>query len=619
MKTSLNKINSSIATIIIALLAITYPTFAVSDTFEDPALPERTKLSYCPPDGTSYSVVTLKDSYGGGAIQVSEEETERYDKCLITEIEVETGMFYNMEKAPVTFFFTRNLNEKPFYTFTVFMDLDRSGEKKTYKIPEPVSISAGEPFFAGFIIYANGSNGSSYTIFMRELGENPYPGGYYGFSNNSGNSDEMEWSDYSDWAMVYLSLTIEGYNLPRNTVELVKLNITDHVFPTQPLLPSVYIHNRGIDSINDVDLSYIYGENKIERVQYRPQYPLPSDGWDTIYGQHTLSIDEEGLNIPVTVRIDKVNGQIPSNTSRTVLSKTLLSLSFDSGFPHNMVVEEAGGRGCPWCVRGIVGLDRTFKAHDDGTFIPISIHDQGYGEETSAYGYQPFLEKHFYSIPSCLINRKIERDPNSVTLETEYCDITSIPAIAEIEICSYSIEGEWLTVDSGVRFALPEENGDYSIAYVITEDHAGPVYQNNAYSGTNTDMDGWENLPSQVLTYYDFLARGISDIDGTQLTLPKKIEPKKDYSHSDHVYIGKVKNMSNIAIVAMLINNRTGCIENGCRKKISDINYTIGITSDPSMIQAEYYDLSGRRLSGQPISGFYILRQGSQSEKILIR
>lgn len=60
-----------------------------------------------------------------------------------------------------------------------------------------------------------------------------------------------------------------------------------------------------------------------------------------------------------------------------------------------------------------------------------------------------------------------------------------------------------------------------------------------------------------------------------------------------------------------------GFIENGCRIRLEGLNSIKGIANDTNDAPLEYFDLSGRRLTGKPSSGFYIRRQGGHVEKIL--
>lgn len=587
-------------------------------------IPEYVQFSYSetPRGYGGYS----EDSYKGGAMLITDYVAARFDKCKITEVEIANGRFFDQDQVPVRIFFTHSLNETPFYCFSDFMDIEKPLQYKTYALPEPVEISSGEPFFVGYSVFAPKAVAPKYEVNCPVITDAVYhtdfPGGYIGFSLNTGEPEQMDWNDegYAG-GQVCIRLKIEGENLPQNTVELKSVTLHECVTPEITNNADVAICNLGVNKISDVDIAYKVLDQTVSK---HIEFSNPLEYNQSIWTSIEFSVPEEGANVPVSFTIEKVNGHTPSTTAVTGREVTIHSLYPDNGFAHNMLVEEAGGRGCGWCVRGIVGIDRMMKAHNDGTFIPISAHHIGYGEDTAPYNYEPFWERYITHNPSCLINRSISRigvtDPNSYNLAWYYDDITNTPAIAAIEVKEYTLEDDWLSVNSDVTFALPEENGVYSVAYVVTEDKVGPYVQNNAYAGdTNSAMDGWENLGEHVVTYYDFLARGISNFDGTPLAVPAKIEPGDKYNHSDKVSMVKVSDMSNLSLVAMVINDKTGWIENSCRVAVEDLAAIQGVMIDSDTYPVEYFDLSGRKLSGCPSSGIYIRRQGAHSEKIVVQ
>lgn len=588
----------------------------------DSEIPGSMEFSYAgaPYASTGYS----EDYYTGGAILMTEALTYRFDKCKISDITIANGVFLNQENAPIEIFCTYGLDQEPFLSFTGEMDIDRPKEFKTYALPEPLTITGGKPFYIGFVVWTAGccppNYENSYPVWSDGVAHSDLKGGYIGFSEMTGQPDKMRWTDegYSR-GQVCMSLTITGDNLPVNVAELNSVFLPDYIQPGTSEYATLMIYNRGINPITELDVSYeVNGITKSTHLT--SSIPVEYNEYRD-YGI-AVSLSDEGANIPVTFSIDKVNGVDASATAVITKTQVVHSISRDKGFAHNMVVEEAGGRGCGWCVRGIVGLDRTYKAHNDGTFIPISAHHPGYGEETSPVGYNAIWDRYLTHNPSCLINRNISRfgiaDPNFELLEDSYNQVVSIPAIASIEVTGCEVLGEELKVESEICFALPEHEAEYAVAYVVTEDNVGPYMQYNEYSGSATDMDGWENLPSPTETYFDFLARGISEFDGTSDGIPAIIVPGTKYRHSDKVSLKKVRDSKKLHVVAILINSRTGCIENGTRITVSSDAGVQHIETDGYDSEVEYYDLSGRRIYGELEQGIYIRRKGSKTNKIVV-
>lgn len=589
-----------------------------------PGIPDHVVFSYASTPRTIGG--TSADTYKGGAMLLTENLVSRFDNCRITEIEIANGEFPDIDEAPITIFFTNDLNEEPFFSFRDSMDVDRPEEYKVYHLPEPVEITAGRPFFAGFTAHAPeaaiaAAGHLNCPVWTDGIYHTDLPGGYIGESLSTGVPQDMEWkNDGYGCGQVCIRLRIEGDHLPHDIAELRNVYVETYLKPDSTYWVSIKTLNEGVNEMTDIDLAYIaFGDTVIEHIEM----PYPVKYNQEYFSSFPITVHEEGVNVPITFEIVKVNGHTTSASSLTEKTLTIHTIKPERGFSQNMIVEEAGGAGCGWCVRGLVGLDRTFKSHNDGSFIPIMAHSPKESEERAAIGYEPFWSQYMTHTPTCLINRDIQRygidNPDYGTLGRRYDSITSTPAIAEIEISGYAMEDDMLSVESNVRFAMPEDEGSYSVAYVVTEDNVGPYVQNNEYSGYDGDMDGWENLPEKVVTYYDFLARGVSDFFGTPIDLPDTITPGESYSHTDRVSLVKVHDLDRLAVVAMVICDKTGRIENACRLELHGLNSLGGIAADAASGPEEYYDFSGRRLSGRPASGLCIRRQGGHAEKLLIR
>lgn len=448
----------------------------------------------------------------------------------------------------------------------------------------------------------------------------PTSQGDIGFSETTGVPEDMTWTNegYSG-GQVCIKLKIAGENMPVNIAEMNATITEDYVAPTKDVNVRLQIYNRGVNDLTDVDVSYAIDDNRVTTHIDAPNPIKFNDCWDA---EMAMTVSKEGVNIPVSFSIDKVNGQEINPLDKKEQICFVHSFSAEKGFPHNIVVEEAGGSGCGWCVRGIVGLEKTYEAHPDGSFIPISAHSIGYGVETNPVGYDEFWNRYITHNPSCLINRDVDRygiaDPNHGYLEYCYQKVTSNPAMASVEVSGYEFNGNSLTVESDVVFALDESDAEYAVAYVVTEDNVGPYMQANSYSGLNEDMDGWEDLPGYVETYYDFLARGISDFYGSNEGFPTRIESGVKYHHVGSVPLDRVVDRGQLHVVAMLINCKTECIENGTRLKLTDVD-SVEILDLDDTHEVEFFDLWGHRIQKPEASGIYIMRQGGKSRKIYVR
>lgn len=590
-------------------------------------LPKTVEFSYASasPGGCMGSSA---DRMAGGAMKITSDISQRFAGRRITEVSIANGDFKNQAEAPIEIFFTRSLKEKEFYAQKGAMDINNPKIYKSYSLETPYTITAGEEFFIGFTVWTAGYSQSqevSYPVYTDYVLHQSYPGGFQCNSYRSGKDEKfynVEWEDegYSN-GMVCIKLTIEGDNLPTNLVEISNFSMPDYIVPNTNTRLGFRFINRGVNPVENIDFTYeVDGENVSQQKTFSPVAYNESDYCD-FYFKST----KEGVGKVFNLTIDRVNGQPAGTTAVHEATATFNSLSYENGYRYNMVVEEATGTGCGWCVRGIVGMDRTMEAHSDGTFIPIACHSPGYNVELAPVGYDLLWERHITHNPTCLINRNLQRfgisDPNERGLKNTYEIYQSIPAITEVGDITCDKDGDRLKVSSTVKFAFSESNADYKVAYVITEDNVGPYWQYNAYSGGSTVMGGWELLPSPVSTIYKFVARAISNFDGTD-GIPSEIEKEKYYSHTDYVSLEKVTDINNTYIIAMVINGKTGRIENALRKKVEPSQFTsiedIAEGVGENGAKVEYFDLTGRKVSN-PRHGVYIRRQGNDVKKIQIK
>ena len=252
-----------------------------------------------------------------------------------------------------------------------------------------------------------------------------------------------------------------------------------------------------------------------------------------------------------------------------VFSLNATSRSFNSGeprevYPRRMVVEEGTGTWCPWCVRGIVGLEEMTRNYPDN-FIGIAIHANDEMDFSSKYGLP------FTSYPSAYFNRSVLSDPSYYTME-RFLDNQSglmIDVMVKINSITFSDDYREMTVSTNTRFGYGETDADYRLAYVITEDGVGPYAQFNKYAGSSGEMGGFENLPSPTPVVFNDVARGIyPSLTGVEGCLPATISACTDYSYEYTFQMPKnCDNYSNLKLTVLLYDAVTGEIVNADRMK----------------------------------------------------
>ena len=151
---------------------------------------------------------------------------------------------------------------------------------------------------------------------------------------------------------------------------------------------------------------------------------------------------------------------------------------------RNVVMEEATGTWCGWCIRGFVAMKQAKEQFGD-RFIGIAVHGGDMMDIGSYYN----LGLNGY--PSCLIDRDGEEyDPSYLHIVRQRMDMAPTAGV--------SVKGEWnadktkVTATSETQF-LADGNG-YRVAYTLVADGlkgtSSRWYQQNYYSGnSSTDPD----------------------------------------------------------------------------------------------------------------------------------
>ena len=284
---------------------------------------------------------------------------------------------------------------------------------------------------------------------------------------------------------------------------------------------------------------------------------------------------------------------------------------------NKVVAEELTGSWCGWCVRGIVALDETKKAHPE-QFIAIAVHGNDFLESPE---YTDYIAGLIGS--SGYPNSVVNRDRNTAG-DPEY-----IPVRFE-QKASAPIEG-YVTLETGGEDGLYEAtakvalnsnglDGRYRMAYAIVENDVyeegnSNYVQHNSYAGgANGEMGGYENLPDYITDFhFQDVARGtIGDPSGIEGSLPLRMDAGREYVTTESFTLPEtVLNVDNVYIVAMLIDTRSSGIVNADMAKLTaDDPAGIagpGVNTEPERV--EIYTVDGRRVAeGSLVPGIYIRR-----------
>ena len=269
--------------------------------------------------------------------------------------------------------------------------------------------------------------------------------------------------------------------------------------------------------------------------------------------------------------VSDIDGQpdaVASNSTGTYNFK----LPTTTYFPRRVVMEEATGTWCGWCVRGLETISRLSKEYPKN-FIAIGIHNE---DPMANWLNYDRIADNFSAYPYCTINRQNYLDPDYPTIR-QMVEAQKASAEADIQATAQfaSADSSAVTVTTSTTFGFSEVGTcDYRIAYVVVEDNVGPYSQKNFYSGQEMDasdyMYDWGQLPGALQYTFDDVARAVyTDANGLKGSIPTIIEEGKAYNHTYGFNLpNNILSRDHIRIVTLLIDNTTGEILNAAETTV---------------------------------------------------
>lgn len=401
----------------------------------------------------------------------------------------------------------------------------------------------------------------------------------------------------TDCSLLYIDDVFVGTPQPARVIS----GMRPIVKPTDEIIVQGTVTTDMAEPVKGFTVGYEW-DGKTGQVEFNDTELVP--GESVPFSISTGSYIEEGGSATFTIWAEA--GGRRSQTEATVTSRV-----------NKVVAEELTGSWCGWCVRGIVALDETKKAHPE-QFIAIAVHGNDFLESPE---YTDYIAGLIGS--SGYPNSVVNRDRNTAG-DPEY-----IPVRFE-QKASAPIEG-YVTLETGGEDGLYEAtakvalnsnglDGRYRMAYAIVENDVyeegnSNYVQHNSYAGgANGEMGGYEDLPEYVPDFhFQDVARGtIGDPSGIEGSLPLRMDAGREYVTTESFTLPEtVLNVDNVYIVAMLIDTRSSGIVNADMAKLTaDDPVGIagpGVNTEPERV--EIYTVDGRRVAeGSLVPGIYIRR-----------
>lgn len=583
------------------------------------------------------------EMYCISAIGITENITKNFAGCTVKSILINKGVY--LEANPVIdimlFKGKSEYNpewdtyclyaEEPFYQKTDVPFTGEEGEWVEFELDQPYTIQEGETFYAGWGYYNTNDNNMP-LVGDDVYNDNPDTSWMVGYDLNY--PDNQFWSNCWTAGANCIRLRLTGDNLPSDNVALKGANAPRLIELGTSAEVTLTVANKASSTIEELELSYATPGAEAKTVTVKDLSIAPGKK-DKV---KISGIEPQSAgNVLLEFKALTVNGNVDYDESDNIIATSLLCLPKGVGYDRNVLVEEGTGTWCGNCPRGIVAMREMTEKYPE-RFIGIAAHS---GDEMEIEGYWSFLERYIDIVgyPYCTVDRVEGVNPYYPLLEASYLKELEIPAIAKVSVDDITLDGTTVNFNHSVEFAVPEEDTEYGWAFVITENNVGPYEQANYYNKPGA-LDGWDYTDPYVEMIYDEVACEALTIMGNN-TIPANTEEGKEYSESMVIEATNVKDFDNAYLIVMVINKKTGYVENAVKKSITGKNGVEGVESDSADMMllvengqislvsgndVEVYSLAGVKVgtlkAGASIKvekGIYVAKSNGAARKLLVK
>lgn len=269
------------------------------------------------------------------------------------------------------------------------------------------------------------------------------------------------------------------------------------------------------------------------------------------------------LNLPagvydVRVWIDKVNGKedaVQCNSDYYRIHPIQLKVHGQK-FVRRNVMESGISNTCGFSARAIAA-DHVFHEKYPDSYIGINIHGDMNGPD-------PMSDNENFgrilSFPTTKINRKEYDNVSLSELENNLLKYSEADFDISMQAAFTDGTKDVVNILTDVVSGMNLANRDIRIAYAVTEDHVGPYPQQMWVSDLPYQWNDGDAI------FHDRVGRGIYDSEnGIFSSLPVAMAAGTTYQHYYQLKLpSNIDDISQIKIVAMIINQASGEIENAC-------------------------------------------------------
>lgn len=333
----------------------------------------------------------------------------------------------------------------------------------------------------------------------------------------------------------------------------------------------------------------------------------------------------EAVEHALTVSVTHVNGQPVAADDEATTTLTVL----DRATTRRTVMEEFTGSWCPYCVRGIVGMQRLMATFGD-RFIPIAVHGR---DPMSIDGYTESrvmtrTVARLGGYPSAIVDRRYECDPycgwaasGPWATEPIIADALAVPTVADIDVAAAWTDDTHKAIryDVSTRFGYSSPEAPYAVTLVLTADgltgEGREWYQVNGYNDYDGDDDGLrslagqgEYLPDPVFNHAAIDVVGVDTGISGSIHTPLTAGQTQTFTYTLDVSANElVQDPDRLTAVALLVDTRDGTLVNAAHSPVGTGSTGVrSIRQDGRSAAGAVYDLQGRPVR-QPSHGVYIV------------
>lgn len=384
---------------------------------------------------------------------------------------------------------------------------------------------------------------------------------------------------------------------------------------TEPQDVTVKVTNWGNDAVTSFAYTLFYTDTQTTTDEKMLTLGTPLDGGETTTVEIPLMPGEDVGKTDVILNITKVNG---TYNQTSVPYAYITRLTVRTKPVKRVLVEEWTGMWCQYCTKGLVIMQVLERCYGD-RFIGVAIHD---GDKLATYAYEGMKSTYGTAFPSLWVGRKSKQV--DVLDYSVFENELNVMPLANIDVkAQWDADSNAVRVTANVEAVIDVEE-KYAIAYVLT---ANGLQHSSFTQKNNYDWYGMEGLPPEAAPYvsgddiagqsYDEVAIASLGIKGgLEGSLAVPLEANVPQTHTaTFENIGqygivsnysKVKDRSNLRVVAILINTETNEVVNAAQCAIGE--YATGIGNVTTDSQSEgAYDLSGRRVKDTNAPGIYLI------------